>query len=582
VPPATPALRLSKIGENGQMTHDLVIRGGTVVDGSGGPGRHADVAVDGGLISEIGPVSEAGREEIDAEGHAVTPGFVDGHTHMDAQLFWEPLGSSSCWHGVTTVVMGNCGFTLAPARADARSLVVANLERAEDMDAASLAAGIDWEWETFAQYLDAVDRRPKGINYAAQIGHSALRTWAMGERAFEEQASDDDLDVMERELRDALRAGAVGFTTSRSEAHETSDDRAVASRVGSWDEVCRLVAVLGELRIGVFELATALSRGATAEERAAILSAMQELALTSRVPMTFGVSSGIAGRSELLDLIDATVAAGGRMFGQSHSRGISVVMSFLTRLPFDRLPLWSEVRAQSPDEQLRALRDESLRRKLVDEAHHGDYGRSIGAETPAPDYTRMRVYDQPLPPNQSVADAAAARGVDPVELVIDLAIDTELRQLFSQPLTPTDDDVLLPTLRHPRTVMTFSDSGAHVSQIADSSIHTHLLAYWVREREAFTLEEAVRMLSSVPANAWGFADRGLVREGFVADLNVFDPARVAPAMPTVEHDFPAGARRLVQKSDGFLATVVAGEVVLRDGAHTGALPGRLLRGTPTA
>ena len=196
---------------------------------------------------------------------------------------------------------------------------------------------------------------------------------------------------MERELRDALRAGAVGFTTSRSEAHETSDDRAVASRVGSWDEVCRLVAVLGEMGTGVFELATALSRGATAEERAAILSAMQDLALTTHVPMTFGVSSGIAGRSELLDLIDATVAAGGRMFGQSHSRGISVVISFLTRLPFDRLPLWSEVRAQTPAEQLRALRDESLRRKLVDEAHHGDYGRSIGAETPAPDYTRMSV-----------------------------------------------------------------------------------------------------------------------------------------------------------------------------------------------
>jgi N-acyl-D-aspartate/D-glutamate deacylase len=564
------------------MTHDLVIRGGTVVDGSGQPGRPADVAVDAGLITGVGRIPERGREELDAEGHVVTPGFVDGHTHMDAQLFWEPMGSSSCWHGVTTAVMGNCGFTLAPARDDERSLVVANLERAEDMDAAALAAGIDWEWQTFAEYLDAVDRRPKGINYAAQIGHSALRTWAMGERAFVEPASDDDLAVMEHELRDALRAGAVGFTTSRSEAHETSDDRPVASRIGSWDEVCRLVAVLGELRTGVFELATALGRGASPEERAAVLGAMQDLALTTGVPMTFGVLSAIAGRSELLDLIDDTVAKGGRMFGQSHSRGISVVTSFLTRLPFDRLPLWSEVRAQAPAEQLRALHDESLRRKLVDEAHHGDYGRSIGAETPAPDYTRMRVYDNPLPPNPTVADAAAARGVDPVELVIDLAVETELHQLFSQPLTPTDDDVLLPTLRHPHTVMTFSDSGAHVSQISDSSIQTHLLGYWVRERDAFTLEEAVRMLTLVPAAAWGFTDRGVVREGFVADLNVFDPARVAPVMPTVERDFPAGARRLVQKADGFLATVVAGEVVTRDGEHTGVLPGRLLRGTPAA
>ncbi len=190
------------------MAHDLVIRNGTLVDGAGLPPYRADVAVDGGRITKVGSVRERGREEIDADGHVVTPGFIDGHTHMDAQLFWDPLGTSSCWHGVTTVVMGNCGFTLAPARADARALVVRNLERAEDIDPGALAAGIDWQWETFAEYLDAVDRRPKGINYAAQIGHSALRTWAMGERAFEEEASDDDLALMERELHDAMQAGA--------------------------------------------------------------------------------------------------------------------------------------------------------------------------------------------------------------------------------------------------------------------------------------------------------------------------------------------------------------------------------------
>jgi N-acyl-D-aspartate/D-glutamate deacylase len=561
----------------GGMSHDLVIRGGQVVDGSGGDRYHADVAVDGGWITRVGTVSDRGHREIDADGHVVTPGFVDGHTHFDAQVFWEPLGTSSCYHGVTSVVMGNCGFTLAPARPDARALVVRNLERAEDMDAASLAAGIDWEWETFAEYLDAVERRPLGINFAPQIGHSALRTWAMGERAFDEEATDDDLAAMELELRAAMQAGAIGFTTSRSDQHETSDDRRVASRVGSWDEVSRLVGVLGDLGVGVFELATPLGRDTSPDERAAALRAMKALALSSGVPMTFGVSAGRGFRNELLELIGETNAEGGRMFGQSHCRGITVVMSFLTRLPFDKLPLWSEVRAGTPAEQLRALRDESLRRKLVDEAHHGDYGRSIGAETPKPDFDRMRVFDRPLPPNPTVAEAAAARGVDPVELIIDLAIDTELRQFFAQPLTPADDESVLTAISTPDTVMTFSDSGAHVSQIADSSIHTHLLAYWVREREAFTLEHAIRMLTDVPARAWSFSDRGLVREGYVADLNVLDPHTVAPELPTVERDFPAGARRLVQKATGIRATLVGGQVVVDDGQLTDARPGTLLR-----
>src|SRR5262249_31709827 len=211
------------------MSYDLVIKNGTVIDGSGLPRYRADVGVRHGRITTIGRIRERAREVVDAEGHVVTPGFIDGHTHMDAQIFWDPLGSCSCWHGVTTVVMGNCGFTLAPARPSTRELVVRNLERAEDISAAAMEVGIDWSWETFREYLDAVDQLPKGINYAAQIGHSALRTYVMGERAFEANASDDDLAAMERELRDALLAGAVGFTTSRFEAHRTMDDRPVAS-----------------------------------------------------------------------------------------------------------------------------------------------------------------------------------------------------------------------------------------------------------------------------------------------------------------------------------------------------------------
>jgi N-acyl-D-amino-acid deacylase len=335
--------------------------------------------------------------------------------------------------------------------------------------------------------------------------------------------------------------------------------------------------VLSDLGTGVFEIAPEFNRNMDPTERAAVVDAMGALAVESRVPMTFGVGAG-SRLEQMMRLVDTTAERGGRMFGQTHSRGISVVHSFLSRTPFDRLPLWSEVRTLPPHEQLRALRDEALRRKLVDEANHGNYGRAIGAEAPRPDYTRMRVYDNPIPPNPTVAEVADARGMDAVELILDLAVASELHQLFTQPLTPADDDALLEAMRHPRTVMTFSDAGAHVSQISDASIQTHLLAYWVREREAFTLEEAVQMITLVPATDWGLADRGLVREGFVADLNVFDPETVGPELPTVEHDLPGGARRLVQKATGFRATVVGGGIVLCDGDHTGALPGRLLRG----
>jgi N-acyl-D-aspartate/D-glutamate deacylase len=293
--------------------------------------------------------------------------------------------------------------------------------------------------------------------------------------------------------------------------------------------------------------------------------------------MTFGVGAGRR-LEEMLKLVDTTATAGGRMFGQTHSRGVSVVLSFLSRTPFDRLPVWSEVRALAPEEQLAALRDESLRQKLVDIAEHGDYGRAIGAEAPRPDYASMLVYDRAVPPNPSVSEAAAARGVDPVELILDLAVDSDLRQLFIQPLTPTADDALLKAMKHPRTVMTFSDAGAHVSQISDVSIQTHLLAYWVRERQMLTLEEAIPMITRQPAMLWRLHDRGLLQEGYAADITVFDPETVAPEMPEVVTDLPGGSRRLIGKAQGYKATFVNGEMLMRDGEPTEARSGQLLRG----
>jgi N-acyl-D-aspartate/D-glutamate deacylase len=564
------------------MPYDLVIKNGTVIDGSGLPGYRADVGVRHGRIVALGRLRASAREVIDAEGQVVAPGIVDGHTHMDAQVFWDPLGTSSCYHGVTTVVMGNCGFTLAPCAAERKHLVVRNLQRAEDIPPAAMEAGIRWRWTTFPEFLDALEALPKGINYSGYVGHSALRTHVMGERAFEEPATEDDLRAMERELRDGMRAGAMGFTTSRSPVHETPDGRPVASRLATWEEVRRLVNVMGELDAGIFELAgEGVDRAPGDPGLRDYHVRLRDLAVESGRPVTFG----LFGRRTVpgvwrtyLDLLDETAAAGGRMFAQAHSRALSALLSFRTQMPFDRLPVWKELRARPLAEQRRQLRDPAVRRRLVEMSGERDGRRALGTEARPADYDWLFVFDTVEGPHRSVAEVARERGQHPAETMIELALEKNLDLFFLQPVANEDQDVALEIMRHPRTVTTFSDSGAHVSQLMDSSLQTHVLSHWVRERQAFTLPQAVRMLTFVPATLWGFADRGLVREGMAADLMVFDPDTIAAEMPEVVDDLPAGARRLVQRTRGIAATVVNGEVLLRDGKPTGALPGQLLRG----
>ena len=558
------------------MAHDLVIRGGTVIDGSGAPGYGADVGIADGRIVEIGKIPASGSAvDVDADGLVVTPGFVDAHTHMDAQVMWDSLGTSSCWHGVTTVVMGNCGFTLAPVRHGEEDLVVGNLERAEDISATALEAGVDWSWETFPEYMDAVDRQPKAINYAAQVGHSSLRTWAMGQRAFEGPASDDEIAEMEAQLRLALQAGAYGFTTSRSPNHQTPASQPVASRLADWTEVERLVRVMGQVNKGVFELAQEpASFSPDLAEREEYEDRLIKLSIDTDVPIAFGV-----GANRQLDLLKRAEQQGARLIGLAHSRGISVMLSFQSRLPFDRLPTWRQVRAEPLERQRTLFTDPDTRRRLIDEANGGGYGGAVGAEARRPDYENMRVFLHPLPPNPTVAEVARSRGIDPVEAMIDLALEADFDLFFAQPLSATgaDEAVIREVMRDPRTIMTFSDSGAHVSQISDASIQTHLLGHWVRQRGDFSLEEAVKMITSAPAAAWGIPDRGLLQPGFAADVNVIDPTTVAPRMPALTHDLPGGARRIVQRADGFKATVVNGALTFSDGDHTGACPGRLLR-----
>ena len=556
------------------MSYDLVVRGGTVVDGSGLGSYRADVGVVGDRIAAIGRICDRGAKEVDAHGLAVTPGFIDCHTHLDAQFFWDPLGTNSCWHGVTTVVMGNCGFTLAPSSEQQAPLVVRSLERAEDISGAAMAAGITWSWTTFREYLDTVDRLPKGINCAASVGHSALRTHVMGERAFTEQSGEDDLRAMRAELLDALSAGAAGFSTSRTRHHLTADNRPVASRIASWSEIEYLVRAMGEHGAGSAGIFQYVEDPPPPEELAAHQDARIALSAGSGVTFAVGATSNAA---RVLPMLDRCAERGGRMVGLSHCRGIGTMSSFRTQLPFDRLPVWRELRALPLEQQRARLADPAAVAALVRAAHEGPYGSAVGGEARPPDFERMRVLDAPVPPNPTVAELARQRGLDPVEVVIRLSLETDLAQFFVQTNSPFDHDDVEAILRHPRTVMAFSDSGAHVSQMSDASIQTHLLAHWVRNRGAFSFDEAIRMLTLAPARAWGFHDRGLVREGMVADLNVIDPATVAPAMPRVVHDLPAGAKRIEQRATGIAATIVAGQLLIRDGEHTGTLPGRLLR-----
>ena len=563
------------------MGFDLVIKDGTVVDGAGGPRFKADVGVRNGKIAAIGRLRDRAQRTVDAEGHVVAPGFVDGHTHMDAQIFWDQLGSCSCYHGVTSVVMGNCGFTIAPCREQDADLVFRNLERAEDISREAMLAGIDWCWETFPEFLNAIDALPKGINYAGYIGHSALRTYVMGERAFTEAATAEELATMCRLAKEAVQAGGIGFSTSRTVNHLTADDRPVASRAAPWDEVRAIVNAVGETGRGVFEIAHEAT-GRDPERLREYHNRLRDLAVESGVPQTWGMFSSRFAPNHwrgFVDLVDETANSGGRMFVQVHSRALNVLMSFKTQLPFDQWDVWRDLRALPLPEQLAKLRDPDLRGKLVEVAHGEPPTRKIvGVEARPPDYDHFYVMDSMSGEDRLLRDLARERGMDPVDLMIELGLQTNFKQFFRQPAANENQADVLEMIQHPRSVVTFSDSGAHVSQIMDSSLQTHLLGYWVREQQALSLEDAVRQLTYNPATLWGMHDRGLVREGMNADLVVFDPATVGPEMPEAVNDLPAGGGRLKQVAKGIKNTIVNGEVFLENNEPTGARAGRLFRG----
>jgi len=568
------------------MTLDLVLRGGTVVDGSGRPRFGADVGIKDGSIVEIGKIATAARRTLDADGLIVAPGFIDGHTHMDAQVAWDPLGSCSCWHGVTSVVMSNCGFALAPCKPQDREWYARCLSAVEDIPTEAMAAGIDWTWETFPEYLANVERLPKAINYGMYIGHSALRMYVMGGRALIDQATDEDMTRMAAAVQEALKAGALGFSSSRASTHVTPDDTPVASRIAEWEEIDRILAAMAELDAGIFQIGPDIASGA---RHRIFLDRLRKVALDYRRPIMFGVLSTRQGDDPnpwhyQTQYIDDTVAAGGRMFGQGTTRSINAIFSLKSYLPFDVLPAWRPLRALPLGEQKQKLRDPAVRRELVaaearmkprDGTFQG--GGAATTDPRKPDYTNLFALKGVDWDDPTIDQLARQRGQHPVEVMIDLSLADE-NQIYVQPLVNESPEDVLGILRHPRTLTTFSDSGAHVCQEMGSSLQTHFLSYWVRRRGAFTLEQAIKKLTRDNAVAWELQDRGLVREGYRADLVLFEENRIRPCLPTVERDLPGGARRLVQKAEGIRATLVNGAVAFEDGNSTGTYRGQVLKG----
>jgi len=568
------------------MGLDLLIRNGTIVDGSGAARHRGDVGIKNGRIVEIGRIRAAAERTLDADGLIVAPGFIDGHTHMDAQVAWDRIGSCSCWHGVTTVIMGNCGFALAPCKAEEREWFARCLTAVEDIPTEAMLAGIDWTWETFPEYLATVDRLPKAINYGAYIGHSALRMYVMGRRALSDRATEDDLARMAAAVKEAIRAGAMGFSSSRATTHVTPDNTPVASRIADWSEVDRLVGAMAELNAGIFQVGPDTSGG---EAQRRFLARLKQVAVETGRPVMFGTISSRQGDKPnpwtyQLEYLDDCAAAGARMWGQTTTRSINAIFSLKSYLPFDVLPVWRALRHLPLDEQKQRLADPATRRQLVaaeaDMKPRGNVFQGGGAATTdprKPDYDNLYAMKSVDWDDPTVAQLSAQRGKHPVEVMIDLVLEND-NQVFVQPLVNEQPDHVLGMLKHPRTLATFSDSGAHVCQEMGSSLQTHMLSYWVRAKRAFTLEEAVRKLTFDNASAWELNDRGLLRTGYKADLVLFDEVRVRPAMPSVETDLPGGARRLVQKAEGIAAVVVNGQVTLENGDATGRMPGALLRG----
>ncbi len=564
------------------MTYDLVIRGGTVVDGTGVPATTADVAIDGDRVVEVGRVEGSARRELDADGLIVTPGFVDIHTHLDAQLSWDPLGSSSCWHGVTSVVLGNCGVTFAPVAPDGREFLAEMMESVEDVPAQSILDGLSWNWETYGEYLADLASLPKGLNVGGMVGHCAVRVAAMGERSLDEDpVSAEDIAAMVPMVDEALAAGALGFSSSRTFLHRVPDGRYVPGTHAAEDELLAFADSLGRYG-GIFECAAKLG-GRNDPEGVFTRDEIRMYGDISRragCPVTFGLTQVDVVPDmhlQVLDYVATENADGARIRPQTTSRQIGILFGLSGRTPFDRADGWDDLRDLSLDDKVARLTEPSSKAALVEAAEARIEGLPIDwfAFYPLPnDPVR-----HDLTREESVAADAERRGVSIAEAWVDLAVELDGRRLFTLPFLNQRMESAIEMLERPEVVMGLADAGAHAKQIMDASQPTFFLSHWVRDRGRVTIEEGVRRMTSDTADLFGITGRGRLVPGAHADVNVIDLEGLRLHYPEMAHDFPGGAGRWVQRADGYDATIVNGEVFMEDGEHTGALAGQMLLGS---
>jgi N-acyl-D-amino-acid deacylase len=569
------------------VSYDIIIKNGTVVDGTGAASRRADVAIVDDRVAEVvdhadGGIDGSARREIDAEGKLVTPGFVDIHSHLDAQIAWDPIGTSSCWHGITSTVMGNCGVTFAPVRPVDRETLAEMMESVEDVPRDAILGALSWDWETYGEYYAAIDRLPKGINVGGMVGHCALRTYVMGERGLDDTpATADDIAAMAALVDEAIEAGALGVSTSRTFLHTVPDGRPVPGTFASADELLAFADVLGRRGRGIFEGAMRLGErdGEDYANTRAEVELMGEISRRSGRPVSFGLTQSNR-RPDLyrrvIEFVERENASGANVRPQTTARGIGILFSLDSRTPFDRAPAWQELREQTNGHKLQMVRDPAFRTRLIEEAD--THGTRVDLENlfVLPLVGEAR-YD--CDPETSLAAIARDRGVSPAAAFIELIIDSAGTVVASMPFLNQRLDAVEAMLDQPVVSLGLADAGAHVGQIMDSSQPTFYLSYWIRERGRWGIEEAVRRLTSDTADLFGIHERGRLTPGSFADVNVIDLDELFLEKPQWANDLPDGAGRWVQQARGYEHTLVNGVAFMEHGEHTGAFAGRTLRST---
>jgi N-acyl-D-aspartate/D-glutamate deacylase len=563
--------------------HDLVIRDGLIVDGTGAPARRGDVAVDNERIAVVGGKAGAARREIAASGRIVTPGFVDVHTHYDGQASWDPWLAPSSWHGVTTIVMGNCGVGFAPVKPDKHDWLINVMEGVEDIPGTALAEGIPWGWESFPEYLDALDRMPRTIDIGAQMPHGALRAYVMGERgAANDPASADDIATMARLLEQALGAGALGFTSSRSTVHRTKDGKHIPGYEVATDELIGVASAMRKSGKG----SIGLNCDFLDVERE--LAWMQRLKQAAGRPVWFLLAQFNDDPQKWRRILDGAKAAG--LLAQVAGRPIGFNLSLDGSLhPFISKPSYKQIAHLPLDERVQRMRNPAVRAAITGEMvrHKSDIMRTATER-----FDRMfRLGDPPdyePAPEQSVAAVAAREGKNPAEIAYDILLERDGRELLFMPAfnyAAGDHSTIAEMMAYPNTTLGLSDGGAHCGLICDASTPTYMLTHWARDRRRgprLALEQVVKQQTGETAAFYGLNDRGVLAPGRKADINVIDLERLTLRAPVMVRDLPAGGRRLVQKAEGYAATIVAGEPVFMDGEATGTLPGKLVRGARSA